>query len=530
MITITGIIILVVVLGGITALFLGYRIALYFINKRNETSPQSSTEVRKASFSISGNLVVESNGFILENYRLTKTLLGRGASAEVFVGENIHNNHRYAVKIIDLSRKDILWRYDREKNFLKDIEHSNVVRLFEVYSTPKQMFFVTELCTGGHLGHLLKRTEGGHLPELVARKLILQITRALAHCHDHGICHRDIKLQNILLDNHSEEAQIKIIDFGNAVRFRGCLPLKKVVGTTYTAAPEVFRQNYDERCDVWSLGVVAYILLCGRRPFEKLIGGSEKKNNPNGIGSPIPILRQQSNHITNNINNPSNIQQVLPALYRNSSDAMVIASILLGRFHFHHEPFKSVSREAIYFIKTCLEVDYTDRVYIKDLLANSWLKNDFLLQATTGSWRKETTIGKESFSSPSPRSLSSRRNSRPTVVLPATITAASPISPPPFIIAPPHSSSSPNHQRQLLTVPVLSPNDSQILLEAASRLLKTVGLAGMRNLSMLAVAFSMPIMKVRKLRDLFQEMDRNGNGLIGEWIFCCFFFIFPMIL
>ena len=118
--------------------------------------------------------------------------------------------------------------------------------------------------------------------------------QAISHCHKLGICHRDIKLQNILLEHKGSDAQIKIIDFGNGQRFRGQLPLRKIVGTTYTAAPEVFRECYDERCDVWSIGVVSYILLSGKRPFESL-----------------DIPKQPK-----------------------AKDSSLIANILMGRYHF----------------------------------------------------------------------------------------------------------------------------------------------------------------------------------------------------
>lgn len=125
-------------------------------------------------------------------------------------------------------------------------------------------------------------------------RYVTQIVHAIAHCHKLGICHRDIKLQNILLEHRGGDAQVKLIDFGNGQRFRGQLPMRKIVGTTYTAAPEVFKECYDERCDVWSLGVVAYILLSGRRPFESV---------------DIP-------------NQPR------------AKESSLIASILMGRYHF----------------------------------------------------------------------------------------------------------------------------------------------------------------------------------------------------
>jgi serine/threonine protein kinase len=409
----------------------------FFWTKKKRAIPP--LEDRKAAFSVGGNLVKESIIPITHFYNVSKTLLGRGSSAEVVVGEHLKTKRRYAIKIIDISRKEVVWRYDREKNFLKDIEHTNVIRLYEVYTSPNAMFFVMELCTGGHLGHTLKNYDSGYLPELKARNYVLQLTRAIMHFHGKGICHRDIKLQNVLLESNAIDAQLKVVDFGNAVRYRGNTPLTKVCGTTYSAAPEVFRQSYDERCDVWSLGVVAYILLCGRRPFERLEIDTNARN----------------------------------------KDSTVIASILMGRYHFQHEAWGCVSDEAIDFIKCCLEMDYKKRLSAKELLAHPWMSS---LMVFTHQNAQQQYDG-ASFGSGGGNSM-----------LGATI----------------------------------SNNGAITLRNTTTRHLSNSTFGGMRHASMLAVAFSMPIAKVRQLRDLFQEIDRNGNGVIGKLVF--FKAIFTVLL
>lgn len=275
-----------IIVGGVVGLAC-VAAAYWVIRRRSRKRKPAMLEKRFGAFTLTGNLANEFTFPITEIYSVSTLLLGRGSSADVVIGQHKRQQRRYAIKMIDTSRKEIIWRYDREKNFLKDIEHGNIARLYEVYIAPSAMFFVTDLCTGtsspppspptcadwssvgGHLGATLKATPHGFLEEAVAKRYIYQILGAVIHCHNHGLCHRDIKLQNILKENNSDNAQVKLIDFGNAVRFFGKVPLSKVVGTTYTAAPEVFRKSYDERCDIWSLGVVGYILLSGRRPFER---------------------------------------------------------------------------------------------------------------------------------------------------------------------------------------------------------------------------------------------------------------------
>ena len=415
-----NLIIVCAVFGSVTVVLLVlYRKRFVCVAKRQEP-PRPHT-----AFSLGGNLVRDATTPIEESYHLTPSVLGHGSSAQVVVGEHIVTKRRYAVKIIELTRKEVAWRYEREKNFLRDIDHTNVVRLYEVFTAPTALYFVMELCTGGHLGQVLRASRNGRLKESRARKYVTQLTRAIVHCHYHGICHRDVKLQNILLESKNKDAQIKLLDFGNGARYRGHLPMRKIVGTTYTAAPEVFLECYDERCDVWSLGVVTYILLSGKRPFEKM---------------KLP---------------PEEMQRLVPALVSDTIDeaGSVVASILRGNFNFDDDIWDDISAEAQNFIRYCLVLDYTKRNTSMEMLEHPWLAytdEDFPTMGANGLSRisqgSATTLQ---------RTLRRRSNS-----------------------------------------------SSQF--------------AGMRNTSMLAVAFNIPTEKIQQLRNLFQEMDQDGSGSIDR--------------
>ncbi len=194
-----------------------------------------------------------------------------------------------------------------------------------------------DLCTGGHLGDLIKRMPQKYLAEDNARVLIRQLVSAVAHMHSRGICHRDIKLQNILLENMDDtHAQLKLIDFGFAARFLGVTPLKTRCGTPYATAPEVYREEYDERCDVWSVGVVTYVLLSGHRPFSSVD---------------------------------------LPGDLKNAGRAAMVTNILMARYHFNFPAFQSVSAEGITFVQNMLHGDYTTRWSARDALNSKWLSN-----------------------------------------------------------------------------------------------------------------------------------------------------------
>ena len=129
-----------------------------------------------------------------------------------------------------------------------------------------------ELCTGGELFDKIAKNH--RFGEKQSAILMRKIFSAVHHLHNLGICHRDLKPENFLYTSNEEDADIKLIDFGLSIRFgeiQEAHPdemLHSVVGTPYYVAPEVLRGNYEFACDVWSLGVIMYVTLCGYPPFE----------------------------------------------------------------------------------------------------------------------------------------------------------------------------------------------------------------------------------------------------------------------
>lgn len=332
----TGLIIVICVVGllGVAVFSLGTS------RIKDWISHHFHSNIKNTSASVSGKLVREVYGPISNQYRLSKTLLGKGASAECFIGIDIQTKREYAIKTIDTRDEKVMKFYEREIQVLKDLEHLNIVRLYEVYHGPNTLHFVMELCTGGHLGEALAAKPDGKFEELVAQAYIAQLVGAVAHCHSRGICHRDIKLQNILLESRARDAQIKLIDFGNSKRFNTSPPQDGVVepvftrmaGTTYTMAPEVFRGEYDERCDIWSIGVVCFILLSGERPFESI----EIPNQPD------------------------------------AGKSSLVSNILMGRYSFRGSAWESVDDESIKFVQECLCMDYKRRCSAAELQKMTW--------------------------------------------------------------------------------------------------------------------------------------------------------------
>lgn len=152
-----------------------------------------------------------------------------------------------------------------ELGILKRLDHPNIMKLFELYQDEKHYYLVSEFCAGGELADRLRRA--GHFSETSAANYMKQILSAVSYLHGKRVVHRDLKPENMLLDSNRDDAHIKIIDFGAAGPFKHGEKMKLCVGTPHYIAPEVLNRSYDEKCDVWSCGVIMYVLLCGYQPF-----------------------------------------------------------------------------------------------------------------------------------------------------------------------------------------------------------------------------------------------------------------------
>lgn len=190
--------------------------------------------------SVSGNFVRELDEPITNSYKFSKKCLGEGVTGKCYEAMHLASNRKYAIKTIDTRDENDKKYYEREFQILKVVgDHLSIVRLFEVYRSPTTLHFVMELCTGGHLGEVLERQPERRFSEKRAQAYTIQLLSAIRHCHRLGVCHRDIKLQNILLESNGPDAQIKLIDFGNAKIFVNKLPMNQIVGTPYAMSPEV---------------------------------------------------------------------------------------------------------------------------------------------------------------------------------------------------------------------------------------------------------------------------------------------------
>ncbi|KAL5206101.1 hypothetical protein ABZP36_034310 [Zizania latifolia] len=207
---------------------------------------------------------------VLGRYELGR-LLGQGTFAKVYYGRDLRSGESVAIKVIDKARlrrtEGMVEQLRREISVMRMVRHPNVVGIREVLASRARVFVVMEYARGGEL---FARVARGRLTEDHARRYFQQLVAAVGFCHTRGVAHRDLKPENLLLD---EDGSLKVTDFGLAAlpeQLRQDGLLHTQCGTPAYVAPEVLRKRgYDgARADLWSCGVVLYVLLCGFLPFQ----------------------------------------------------------------------------------------------------------------------------------------------------------------------------------------------------------------------------------------------------------------------
>jgi serine/threonine protein kinase len=258
--------------------------------------------------------------------------LGEGAFAEVMVAMHTKTEEQYAVKIVDTSSltRDDLKALHTEMGIMSKLQHEHIVGLHEIYTVDTHFYYIVmEYIQGGEL--LDRLVQKKFYSEKEARDTALALFDAIAYCHREKVAHRDLKPENLLLVSTDDDANVKICDFGFA---KHCPDdgFRTFLGTPSYVAPEIITSSegagpYDCQCDVWSLGVICYILLSGYSPFGD--GGDER------------------------------------AMFR---------LIKSGIFEFHDEYWDPVSDNAKDFVSRLLTVNPEERLTAEQALQHPWLK------------------------------------------------------------------------------------------------------------------------------------------------------------
>jgi calcium-dependent protein kinase len=194
--------------------------------------------------------------------------LGSGAYAEVRLCTHKKTKALRAVKILSkrlLESEEAQKQFIKEVEILKTLDHPNIVRIFEFFEDDNSFYIVMEYCDGGELfDEIVKNVQ---FNEHQAAHIIRQVFSCIAYLHSIKVVHRDIKSENILLEEKDDLFNIKLIDFGVATTLNP-EGITGTIGTPSYIAPEVITGKYTEKCDVWSAGVLMYILLSGCPPFQ----------------------------------------------------------------------------------------------------------------------------------------------------------------------------------------------------------------------------------------------------------------------
>ena len=208
---------------------------------------------------------------IIDDYIVYPIVLGTGYYGTVRECRHRQTGQTYAVKTINKAKMQRLDPLRREVDLLAAMEHPAIMRLVGVYEDKYYVHIVTEKCSGGELFDKIveRTTEEGCFDEHSAARIIKSLLEAVAYLHANGIVHRDIKPENILFETQEEDSPIKLIDFGLSRRHvQGMEPnLSNPVGTPYYMSNECLECNYSAPTDIWSIGIITYILLCGYAPF-----------------------------------------------------------------------------------------------------------------------------------------------------------------------------------------------------------------------------------------------------------------------
>ena len=244
---------------------------------------------------------------IVEDITLIKSV-GKGSFGEVFLASRKGTDQMYAVKKVSKSlalQEKVKKYFNNEIYILKQVNHPNIIKLYEIKQTLNNFYLVFDLCNGGGLSNCLEKYMKQNkrpFTQEIAQSIIRQLVSGLQYLHNNKILHRDLKLDNVLLHFNSEEdknnfnllkAQVKIIDFGFARYLENDSLAQSVLGSPINMDPQILAKmrkidnnqsfGYDQKADIWSLGTICYEMLIGVPPFdatsyEELVSKIQKGN------------------------------------------------------------------------------------------------------------------------------------------------------------------------------------------------------------------------------------------------------------
>jgi calcium-dependent protein kinase len=306
-------------------------------------------------------LVAENKDKISKSYKILEKI-GEGSFGKVYKVIYILTNQLRAMKLV---KKESVQYQDDEKKFLKEIEvlskldHPNIIKVYEYFVDKKNFYVINELATGGELFDQISKIQ--FFNEHDAAHIMKQVFSAVCYLHANKIVHRDLKPENILLESKDDgDLSLKIIDFGAANFFKGedgNAKLSLKIGTPYYMAPEVFNKNYTNKCDLWSCGVILYILLVGFPPFD------------------------------------------------GETDEEIEANVRCGEYTFDTEEWVGVSDDAKNLVRNLLQMDPNKRYTAEQSLKDIWITKNVTMHSLK---TKEMVASKHKFNSDALKKFTSK--------------------------------------------------------------------------------------------------------------------------
>eukprot|EP00754_Rhynchopus_humris_P025434 Rhum_TRINITY_DN14945_c6_g1::Rhum_TRINITY_DN14945_c6_g1_i1::g.130917::m.130917/K08794/CAMK1; calcium/calmodulin-dependent protein kinase I len=269
----------------------------------------------------------------VEDHYSMGEVLGKGSFAKVKMGMHYKSSKKVAIKIIEKNNIEVkIESLKTEVKILMNVKHPNIVSLLDVFEDDDKLYLIMELMTGGELFDKICNDYPNGYSEKQAADLTRQIIEAVKYLHGKGIIHRDLKPENLLFSHPDDDsAQIKISDFGLAKIWSGDTLARTACGSPNYVAPEILlneMRGYTFAVDMWSVGVIVYVLLCGFCPF---------------------------------------FDENTPALFR---------AITAGKYSFPDPYWKSISDEAKDFIRRLLVVNPEQRMTPEQALQHPWISDN----------------------------------------------------------------------------------------------------------------------------------------------------------
>ena len=283
--------------------------------------------------------VNEKLGKFMDDYKIIKEI-GSGSFGKVYKVQHLkYSDHFFAMKMIPKRSTDDSSMIQQEINSLKQLDHPNIMKVHEFYQDDLYYYLVLEYCEGQELFDYL--INQGTFTEKNACYIMKQLLSSVSHAHKNKIVHRDLKPENIMISGST--LNIKIIDWGFATIFTTQEVLKENYGTAFYVAPEVLLKRYNEKCDIWSCGVILYIMLIGSPPINYSINGLREAQRKQ-INQNIEILR----------------------------DDLICKKLVSGNYDLKIDSYIELTHEVKDLLKQMLNRNATSRLSATEALAHPW--------------------------------------------------------------------------------------------------------------------------------------------------------------